>query len=375
MRVAIDFESEGLLEGTDDREARLELLRTLENEGFTLDQLREAAAHDRLALLPVERVLAGEGKLYTQEEVAEETGLSVYFLNEGARALGVPVRDPGERAVTEEELELSRSARMLLDAGLSEEAFLELTSVMSRSMANVAASLASTFGEELIQPGDTERDLGLRYAETLRNLGPLAAPTLQQMLNLRLREQMRNTVISQAELQSGRLAGAQPITVGFVDIVGFTQLGEDVPPEDVGNVIRRFERAVGEAVEPPVRLVKTIGDAAMLVAPEPGPVVDAVVGLVERSHDQSPLLRGGVASGDGLPRAGDWYGRPVNLASRLTGFARRGSVVTSKEVRDAVGDGYTWSPAGSRRFKGVKGPVDVFRVRTADGDGSSGGGG
>ena len=374
MRVAIDFESEGLLEGTDDREARLELLRTLENEGFTLDELREAAAHDRLALLPVERVLAGEGKLYTQEEVAEETGLSVDFLNEGARALGVPVRDPGERAVTEEELELSRSARTLLDAGLSEEAFLELTSVMSRSMANVAASLASTFGEELIQPGDTERDLGLRFAETLRNLGPLAAPTLQQMLNLRLREQMRNTVISQAELQSGRLAGAQPITVGFVDIVGFTQLGEDVPPEDVGNVIRRFERAVGEAVEPPVRLVKTIGDAAMLVAPEPGPVVDAVVGLVERSHQESPLLRGGVASGDGLPRAGDWYGRPVNLASRLTGFARRGSVVTSKEVRDAVGDGYAWSPAGSRRFKGVKGSVDVFRVRTADGDGSSGGG-
>lgn len=374
MRVAIDFESEGLLEGTDDREARLELLRTLESEGFTVDQLREAAAQDRLALLPVERVLAGEGKLYTQEEVAEETGLSVDFLNEGARALGVPVRDPGERAITEEELELSRSARTLLDAGLSEEAFLELTSVMSRSMANVAASLASTFGEELIQPGDTERDLGLRYAETLRSLGPLAAPTLQQMLNLRLREEMRNTVISQAELQSGRLAGAQPITVGFVDIVGFTKLGEDVPPEDVGNVIRRFERAVAEAVEPPVRLVKTIGDAAMLVAPQPAPVVDVVVGLVERSREESPLLRGGVASGDGLPRAGDWYGHPVNLASRLTDFARRGSVVTSKEVRDAVGDGYAWSAAGSRRFKGVKGPVDVFRVRTPDGDGNSRGG-
>jgi adenylate cyclase len=372
VRVAIDFQAEGLLDGAGDREARLELLRTLESEGFTLEQLREAAAHDRLALLPVERILEGEGKLYTQEEVAEETGLTVEFLNEGARALGVPVHDPGERAVTEEELELSRSAKALLDAGLSKEAFLELTSVMSRSMANVAAALASTFGEALIHPGDTERDLGLRYAETLHNLGPLAAPTLQQMLNLRLREQMRNVVISQAELESGRLAGSQPITVGFVDIVGFTQLGEDVPPEDVGNVIRRFERAVAEAVEPPVRLVKTIGDAAMLVAPEPAPVVEAVVGLVERSQEQSPLLRGGIASGDGLSRAGDWYGRPVNLASRLTGFARRGSVVTSREVRDAVADGYDWSAAGSRRFKGVKGTIDVFRVRSVDGDGSGG---
>jgi adenylate cyclase len=368
VRVAIDFESEGLLDGAEDREARLELLHTLEDEGFTLEELRDAAAHDRLALLPVDRVLAGDGKLYTQEEVAEDTGLSVDFLNEAARALGVPARDPGERVITEGELELSRNAKLLLDAGLSEEAFLELTSVMSRSMANVAASMATVFGEALLQPGDTERDLGLRYAETLRSLGPLAAPTLQQMLNLRLREQMRNAVISQAELESGRLAGSQPVTVGFVDIVGFTKLGEDVPAEDVGNVIRRFERAVAEAVEPPVRLVKTIGDAAMLVAPEPKPVVDAVLGLVERSNGEPPLLRGGVANGEGLSRAGDWYGRPVNLASRLTDFARRGSVVTSKEVRDEVGDGYNWSGAGSRRFKGVRGAVDVYRVRPPDGD-------
>jgi adenylate cyclase len=374
VHVAIDFESEGLLDGTDDREARLELLRTLESEGFTLDQLREAAAQDRLALLPVERVLAGDGKLYTREELAEETGLDPDFLDAAARALGVPIREPGERAITEEEMQLSKSARVLLDAGLPREAFLELTAVMSRAMASIAASFATNFGEALLRPGDTERDLGLRYAEALRNLGPLAAPTLEQMFNLRMREQMREAVVSQAELQAGRLAGSQPVTVGFVDIVGFTQLGEDVPPEDVGNVIRRFERAVAEAVEPPVRLVKTIGDAAMLVAPDPAPVVDAVVGLVERSHDESPLLRGGIASGEGLPRAGDWYGRPVNMASRLTGFARRGSVVTSKEVRDAVGDGYNWSAAGSRRFKGVKGSVDVFRVRTADGDGSSGGG-
>jgi adenylate cyclase len=173
-------------------------------------------------------------------------------------------------------------------------------------------------------------------------------------------------VVGQAELQTGRLAGSQPITVGFVDIVGFTKLGEDVAPEDLGPVVRSFERAVANAVEPPVRLVKTIGDAAMLVAPEPGPVVDTVLGLVERSNEEGPLLRGGVASGEGLSRAGDWYGRPVNLASRLTGFARRGSVVTSKEVRDAAGDGYVWSAAGSKRFKGVRGTVDVFRVRAPE---------
>jgi adenylate cyclase len=367
VRVAIDFEAEGLLDGAGDRDARLELLQTLEQEGFSLEELREAAAHDRLALLPMERVLAGDGKLHTREELAEETGLDPDFLDAAARALGVPIREPGERAITEEELELSRSAKALLEAGLSPESFLELTAVMSRSMQTIAASLTGVFGEAFLHPGDTERDLGLRYAEALRNLGPLAAPTLQHMLNLRLREQMREAVIGQAELQSGQLAGSQPVTVGFVDIVGFTKLGEDVAPEDLGTVVRGFERAVSAAVEPPVRLVKTIGDAAMLVAPEPGPLVDAVLGLVERSRedDGSPMLRGGVASGEALPRAGDWYGRPVNLAARLTGFARRGSVVASSEVREAAGDGYEWSAAGSRRFKGVRGSVDVYRVRPA----------
>jgi adenylate cyclase len=363
MPVSIDFEAEGLLEGASDREARLELLRSLEQEGFTLGELREAAAQDRLALLPVERVLAGEGKLYTQEELAEETGLDVEFLQEAARALGVPVREPGERTITEEELELSRSAKALLDAGIGREAFLDLTSVMTRSMSSIAASFLSVFGEALLRPGDTERDLGLRYAEALRHLGPLAAPTLQQMFNLRMREQMRQGVITQAELQSGQLPGSQEIAVGFVDIVGFTKLGEDSDPEDLGATVRRFERAVSDCAEEPVRLVKTIGDAAMLVAPEPAPLVEAVLGLVERSRDESPLLRGGIACGQGLPRAGDWYGRPVNLAARLTSFARRGSVVTSKEVRDTAGDGYNWSTAGSKKFKGVRGTVEVFRVR------------
>ncbi len=230
MAVGIDFEKEGLLDGAADRDARRELLRMLEEEGFTLDELRDAAAHDRLPLLPVERVLSGEGRLYTREELAEETGLEPEFLDEAARALGVPIREPGERAITEEERELAKSAKALLDAGIPREAFLDLTSVMTRSMTNIAASFASVFGDALLRPGDTERDLGLRYAEALRHLGPLAAPTLQHMFNLRMREQMRQGVITQAELQSGQLPGAQPITVGFVDIVGFTRLGEDAAP-------------------------------------------------------------------------------------------------------------------------------------------------
>ena len=81
--MAIDFEAEGLLDGLDDgpaRDARLELLRTLERERFTLDDLRRAAGEDRLALLPVERVLEAEGPRHTLREVAAGSGLGLGFL-------------------------------------------------------------------------------------------------------------------------------------------------------------------------------------------------------------------------------------------------------------------------------------------------------
>jgi adenylate cyclase len=372
VAMAIDFEAEGLLDDAGDeraREARLELLRTLEEAGCSLEQMREAAQQGRLALLPVEMVLAGEGTRRTQREVAKETGLEVDFLTEARRALGLPALDPDDPVVTDDELELARSAATLLEAGLDREGFLELTRTMSQAMAGVAAALTSTFGAALLRPGDTERDLGLRYAEMVREVGPLAGPSLTQMLNLRLREQVRQAVVGQAELESGRLPDAQQVVVGFVDIVGFTNLGEQVDPDELGAVVRRFETLVDDAARPPVRLVKTIGDAAMLAASEAPPMLDTLLELVEgsREDEERPLLRGGVASGAALPRAGDLYGRPVNLASRLTSFARRGSVVASKEVREAAGDdGYDWSEAGSRKLKGVRGEVEVYRVRSKE---------
>jgi adenylate cyclase len=372
--VAIDFEAEGLLEGAGDeraREARLEFLQTLEDAGYSLDELRDAVRQGRLALLPMERVLAGEGPRRSQREVAEENSLDLDFLRDGRRALGLPAVDPDDPVLTEVEVELVRSAAVLIEAGLDREGFLELTRTMSQAMAAVAAVLTSTLGAALLRPGDTERDLGLRYAETLRELGPLAGPTLTQMLNLRLREEIRQTVVGQAELQSGRLPDAQNVVVAFVDIVGFTRLGEQIEPDELGAVVSAFEAQVEDAIQPPVRLVKTIGDAAMLVGPDVQPVLDTVLELVEGSREDAdrPLLRGGVASGEALPRAGDWYGRPVNLASRLTSFARRGSVVASREVREAAADGYDWSAAGSRRIKGVRGEVEVYRVRSKENSG------
>lgn len=371
--MSIDFEAEGLLDGAGDdraREARLELLQTLEEEGFTLADLREATLEGRLALLPIEHVLAGEGDRYSLRDLADENGVDLDWLLRARRALGQPDAAPDERTLNDDDRELARNGKLLLDAGFSSDDVLELTRVMSQAMSSVAGSFARVWGEALLHPGDTERDLGLRYADSLQALGPLAGPTLQSMLNLRLREQIRQAVVGQAELASGHLPGSQPVVVAFVDIVGFTQLGEEIPPDQLGAVLDRFEHLVESTVTAPVRLVKTIGDAAMLVGPTAAPVLATAIDLVEHApqNDERLALRAGVAGGEALPRAGDWYGQPVNLAARLTAFARRGSVVASKDVRDAAREDYAWSTIGRRRFRGVSGEIEVFRARPAEAD-------
>jgi adenylate cyclase len=117
--------------------------------------------------------------------------------------------------------------------------------------------------------------------------------------------------------------------------------------------------------------VKMIGDAAMFASRESQPLLDAVLGLVESAgREEIPPLRAGAARGQALGRGGDWYGRPVNLAARITGFARPDSVVVAQSVKDSIaqsnGRPFHFSFAGKRSFKGIDGEVPVHRVRRAN---------
>jgi adenylate cyclase len=121
-----------------------------------------------------------------------------------------------------------------------------------------------------------------------------------------------------------------------------------------------------------VRLVKTLGDAAMLVAPDPELLLETALDVVAAADAEGadfPQVRVGAALGPAVSRAGDWYGRPVNLASRITAIARPGSVLVARELREAVdGDRFRWSSAGARSIRGVDGSVRLFRARRSEPD-------
>jgi len=378
--VTIDFEAEGLLKGTRGkaRQARLELLEELAAAGVPLDELRRAIEEDRLALLPVELALQTEGRRYTAAELATLSGVEEEFLRRQRQALGLPAPEPDEAVFTDEDLEAAKQVKKLREAGLPDDGLLEVSRVIGMAMSQVAAANRSLIRDALARPGDTERDLGLRYARAAEELNPMVGPLLEYVLKLHQREQIRQEAVGFAELRSGRLPGSQEVTACFADLVGFTALGEELPPEDLAVLTVRLDELAREVADPPVRLVKMIGDAAMLVSPDNDAILNAALNLVESAEadEELPMLRAGAARGPALSRGGDWYGRPVNLASRITAIAYPGSVLVSEDVRDAAGNGgYRWSSAGARRLKGIDHRVRLFRARRDDAAGEEGGGG
>jgi adenylate cyclase len=369
----IDFEAEGLLGDLKGkaREARLALLQELADEGVSLEELKRAVQENRLVLLPVERVFDSGTDHYTAQQIGEKAGLEHDFLLRLLRALGTPIPEDDQPVFTDADLEAAKRAKMFLDAGLPKEGVLETSRLIGISMANLADANREMVGEVFTEPGIDERELALRYASAAKTMSPLLGDTLLNAYRIHLREAIRRAVITEAELAEGRF-GTDEMTIAFADLVGFTRLGESLEIEQIGDLTGKLFELASDAARPPVRLVKMIGDAAMFASPESGPLLDAVVGLVESGGtDEIPPLRAGAARGQALGRGGDWYGRPVNLAARITNFARPDSVVVDQAVRDSIaktnGRPFDFSFAGKRRFKGIEGEVPVHRVWRADG--------
>jgi adenylate cyclase len=364
----IDFASEGLLDGVAGgaRDDRLTLLEQLSGEGVSLEELREAVEGGRLTLPPVERGIAGTGPRYTRGEVAELSGADLNLLQRASAALGIPYPEADERVLTEADLEAARRVKAFLDAGLPQDGIIQVARTIGMGTARIAEANREITVRTLMQPGDTERDLALRFAAAAEHMLPLFEPTLLYAQRAHLLEQIRRDVIGAADLASGELGATTEISICFADLVGFTKLGEEIAPEELGLVAGRLEEMASAVAEPPVRLVKTIGDAAMLVSTEAETMTDAALRLVEASEEEGeefPSLRAGIARGPALAQSGDYYGRSVNLASRITGVAKPGSVLVDQEAKRAAPDAFDYSYAGERRLKGFESRFKLYRVR------------
>lgn len=365
MAGDIDFEAEGLLGGLegDARQGRLQLLGELHTDGVSLDELHAAVEEDRLTLLPAERALRGGEAGMTAREIAKLSGVPLEMLLRQRQALGVPIFDPDAPDGTQADLEAAKRIKVMLDAGVSEDGLVETARVMGLTMSQVAAASRGLMGETLREAGATESELAQRFVFAATELQPRLAAALDHALQLHLREQLRHDALNEVRAGGG---SSTRITAGFADLVGFSRLGEQLPIDELGALGGRLNELAADVANGPVRLVKLIGDAAMLVSTDPDALLEAILDLVaaaDSQDDDFPPLRAGVASGDAIARGGDWYGPPVNIAARITAMAYASSVLAAESVTEEAGGDWRWSFAGERKLKGMKEAAKLFRVR------------
>ncbi|TGB36915.1 adenylate/guanylate cyclase domain-containing protein [Mycolicibacterium peregrinum] len=359
-----------LLDGLDGEAAaqRAELVEWLLARGISADQIRQAGTP---MLLASRRVAGDDGTYVSTREISEQTGLEVELVQRLQRAMGLAtVEDPDAAVLLRADAEAVGFAERFLELGIDPDQIVQITRVLSEGLSRAAEVMRYAALAAVLTPAATELETAKASEALVAEAAPLIGPMISDMLFVQLRHAMETEAVSASERAEGvPLPGARLVTIAFADIVGFTRLGEVVQPEDLERLANRLAEAAREVAVGPVRLIKTIGDAVMLVSTDAAALLDAALRLVAVTEidEEFPRLRVGLATGPAVSRAGDWFGGSVNLASRVTGAARPGTVLVAESTRTAVGEGdrFSWSFAGARHLKGVKNDVKLFRARIA----------
>jgi class 3 adenylate cyclase len=153
----------------------------------------------------------------------------------------------------------------------------------------------------------------------------------------------------------------------FADLVGFTVLAETEGDDRALEAVLALQRRVqGLLEEHSAEQVKAIGDGLMLRCSDPRAAVRLGLRVVTELADEGgvPPVRVGIHTGPALSREGDWYGRTVNVASRLCSVAPGGEVMVSETTRSAAGEipGVDWGQRERHWLRNVAEPVGTYLV-------------
>jgi adenylate cyclase len=267
-------------------------------------------------------------------------------------------------------MQLLRYMTSVLDAGFPLVAFLQLVRVYGQALARIADAEVKLFHLFVHEPLMRDGVPGLEIAEAMEGLAaellPLASPIMDRVHHRSLQHFVSQDVVGHLELEgAGDDLGRLRVGIAFADLAGYTKLTEEAGEEEAVDVVERFVESVEVTLPDDARVIKTIGDEVMVVGADPSALVDWAVGFQALNAGRRPLPRIGIHSGDALYRDGDYYGRAVNLASRVGARAAGGEVLVTREVVEAAGSHLAFEPIGNVKLKGFKEATDLFLARPA----------
>ena len=342
------------------------LVARMRERGHSLSEIRAATEEGRLAFGHVADLFSGNEPALTLRDASRRTGLDAELIERLMTMLGMRTAD----TLTEDDLELLRYVAAVLEAGLPLEAMLQLTRVYGQALAQIADAevrLVHLYVHEpLMRSGSSAAEMADELVGLTGSLLPLASPVLDQIHRRMLAHFIEQDVVGhmEAELEDGDGSGVgrMRVAIAFADLAGYTRLTEEEGELHALDVVERFTDAVTVTLPDDARVIKTIGDEVMIVGSDPVALAEWAVGF-QALQSERPLPRIAVHYGYALYRDGDYYGREVNLASRVAARSAGGEVLVTRPIVDAVGSELEFDRIGEVRLKGFTAPTEIFLAR------------
>jgi adenylate cyclase len=347
------------------------LIARMRERGYSLAELRAAVDSGRLAFGYLQELLPSLDAAYTLDEATVETGLEHDLIQTIFTTMGLPAAAVDR--ISESDIELLRYAAAALAAGLPLVAFLQLVRVYGQALAQIADAEVRLFHMYVHEPLMRAGVPGVQMAEEMQGLAaevlPLASPMMDHVHQRLLAHFIDQDVVGhmEADLDQGERLdlGHLRVAIAFADLAGYTRMTEELGDEHAVGVVEHFVAEVEHTLPDDARIIKTIGDEVMVVSSDPAALVDWAVGF-QALHDARPLPRIGIHYGEVLYRDGDYYGREVNQAARVSARAGGGEVLVTRPIVDAAGSHLEFEHIGEVRLKGFTGPTELFLARVRE---------
>jgi adenylate cyclase len=282
------------------------------------------------------------GGLFTREEAARRAEMTPEDLGRLCRALGFAELSDASHGYSEADVDTFREVARLVAAGAID---LDVIVGMVRPMGHLVSRLGSAQVSALSGLAGRQPISQTRPRSSTAEVGvDRLVPLLERLVVLAWRRHL--VAAASAALPAGGLdAGSAPQTVGFIDIASYTAMSRRIDWTELTLLLERFEACVFDHVAAAGgRVVKTLGDEVLFVATEPAVAAEIALSVTDAGSSDLllPAVHAGLAYGPLLERAGDVFGPTVNIAARVTGLARPGSVLVDLSCRNQL--------EGDRRF-------------------------
>jgi adenylate cyclase len=358
---------------------KVRLAKACEEASLPMAGIAQAIRHGRLSFSFLEspafrRWVARSGLTY--REASERSGVPFDVVRSVLESMGFARMSPDDR-IREDELEILDLLEWGFAADLLDQTWTERVGrVAAESLRRIAKAETELYHERfetpLLRSVADPRAAMERAAELGDELGSqwdrAMFAVYRRQQELEWTEHLVGHIETELE-ESGILGKPERVpAMCFLDLVGYTRLTEEQGDEAAAAMAASLDVLVHRISGPYGGLpVKWLGDGVMFRFSEPGGAVLSALRMVEEIPSAGlPPAHVGVAAGRVVAQGGDYFGRTVNLASRIAARAGGSQVLVSESVTEtAKPDGVTFHELAQMELKGIPQPVRVFEARRA----------